>query len=193
MPIKRTVQSPLVKLAHFRREPRVLAMKAKFTLERELALELGIEAFKPTVGCLTVVVPVYNEESTVRRLVESLHQVDVNMEIIVVDDGSTDGSRPILEELEREELISKLILHEENRGKGAALQSGFEAAGGDWVLVQDADLEYDPREIPRLLAPILAGKADVVYGSRFTGSGPHRVLYFWHYVAKPSGRRSVHR
>ena len=130
---------------------------------------------------LSVVVPVFNERQTIAEIIRRVQAVDVGMgkEIIVVDDGSTDGTREILQALALPDL--KVVLHERNLGKGAALRSGFTEAGGDIVLVQDADLEYDPREYPRILGPILDGRADVVYGSRFLG-GPHRVLYFWHYV-----------
>jgi glycosyltransferase involved in cell wall biosynthesis len=103
------------------------------------------------------------------------------MEVIVVDDGSTDGTRDLLPELEAQGLIDQLVFHEENAGKGAALRTGFARATGDVVVVQDADLEYDPEEFPVLLEPILSGKADAVYGSRFLG-GPHRVLLYWHSV-----------
>ncbi|MCA8959346.1 MAG: glycosyltransferase family 2 protein [Planctomycetes bacterium] len=132
---------------------------------------------------LSVVIPVYNEEATVRSLVERVRSVDVVHEIVAVDDGSTDRSPEILTDLRNEGLLDQLVVHPENRGKGAALVSGFAVATGEVVVVQDADLEYDPREYPQLLEPVLSGKADVVYGSRFMGGGPHRVLYFWHYVA----------
>jgi len=130
---------------------------------------------------LSVVIPVFNERPTVAEIIRRVQAVDVGIdkEIIVVDDGSTDGTREILRGLVSPGL--KVILHEKNRGKGGALRTGFAEARGEIVLVQDADLEYDPREYPRLLEPILDGRADVVYGSRFLG-GPHRVLYFWHYV-----------
>ena len=136
-----------------------------------------------TAGCLSVVIPVYNEERTIRSIIDAVHELDCDLQIVAVDDGSTDRSGEILRELESQGRIHRLIFHERNSGKGTALKTGFEAATGDWVVIQDADLEYDPREIPRLLEPILDGRADVVYGSRFTGPGPHRVLYFWHYVA----------
>ncbi len=130
---------------------------------------------------VSVVVPVYDEVDTVERLIRAVRALPFRLELLVIDDGSTDGTRPLLLELEKEGLIERLILHERNRGKGAALRSGFRECTGDIVVVQDADLEYDPAEIPNLLAPILQGWADAVYGSRFLG-GPHRVHLFWHYV-----------
>jgi glycosyltransferase involved in cell wall biosynthesis len=130
---------------------------------------------------VTFVVPCYNERATIEGIVERVKSVPFPHEIVVVDDGSTDGTRDVLRDRVASR-VDKVILHEKNRGKGAALRTGFAAATGDFVIVQDADLEYDPREVPRLLQPILDGKADVVYGSRFTGSGPHRVLYFWHFL-----------
>jgi glycosyltransferase involved in cell wall biosynthesis len=129
---------------------------------------------------LTVVIPAYNEVGTVERLLRRVREVPLNLEVIVVDDGSTDGTRDLLGEVEAE-LIDQLVFHEKNQGKGAALRTGFGRATGDVVVVQDADLEYDPYELPILLEPILSGKADAVYGSRFLG-GPHRVLFFWHSV-----------
>ena len=128
---------------------------------------------------LTVVIPVYNERATLREIVARVEAVDVGFpkEVIVVDDFSTDGTREILQGLERPGL--RVLLQERNRGKGAALRRGFAEAEGDIVLVQDADLEYDPAEYPQLIAPILKDRADVVYGSRFLG-GPHRVLFYWH-------------
>jgi len=136
---------------------------------------------KPNFKKLSVVIPAYNEEKTIEAVITRVKKVDVGLEkeIIVVDDGSSDGTREILKKLAGEEV--KVFFHEKNAGKGAALQTGFSQATGDIILVQDADLEYDPREYPRLLEPILDGRADVVYGSRFLG-GPHRVLLFWHYV-----------
>jgi glycosyltransferase involved in cell wall biosynthesis len=131
---------------------------------------------------LSVVVPVFDEVATVEALIEEVESVPLDLEIVAVDDGSTDGTAEVLEKLEREGRI-RLRIHERNRGKGAALRTGFAEARGEYVVVQDADLEYDPAEFPRLIAPLEAGKADVVYGSRFVGSEPHRVLYFWHYVA----------
>jgi glycosyltransferase involved in cell wall biosynthesis len=131
---------------------------------------------------LSVVIPVYNEVRTLEGLVDAVRACDVlDLEILVVDDGSTDGTRELLRE-KIEPRVARVLYHDRNRGKGAALRSGFAAARGDLVLVQDADLEYDPRDYGRLVAPILEGKADVVYGSRFTGGASHRVLYFWHYL-----------
>jgi glycosyltransferase involved in cell wall biosynthesis len=130
---------------------------------------------------LSVVIPAYNEKSTIEEIIRRVQAVDVGMdkEIVVVDDGSADGTRDILRRLASENI--RIFFHEKNTGKGGALQTGFSEARGDIVLVQDADLEYDPREYPKLLEPILDGRADVVYGSRFLG-GTHRVLYFWHSV-----------
>jgi len=130
---------------------------------------------------LSVVIPAYNEVNTAETLLRRVAEVPLKLEVIVVDDGSTDGTRDLLQELEEEGLIDVLVFHEGNKGKGAALQTGFRRASGDVTVVQDADLEYDPFEFPLLLHPILSGKADAVYGSRFLG-GPHRVLLFWHSV-----------
>jgi glycosyltransferase involved in cell wall biosynthesis len=130
---------------------------------------------------LSVVIPCYNEFATIESLLERVAEVPLRLEVIVVDDGSSDGTRDLLVDLEDRGLIDRLVLHERNQGKGAALRTGFAGATGDVVVVQDADLEYDPIELPRLLEPILGGKADAVYGSRFLG-GPHRVLLFWHSV-----------
>ena len=133
---------------------------------------------------LTVVIPCYNEARTIRELLESVRAAPYsNKEVIVVNDCSSDETGPLLQELMAEEaLIDVLVEHETNQGKGAALRSGFARATGDIVIIQDADLEYDPAQYPTLLEPILAGKADIVYGSRFMGSEPHRVVYFWHRV-----------
>jgi len=130
---------------------------------------------------LSVVIPCYNEARTVEGLLRKVRELPLQTEIVVVDDGSTDGTREILSRLNAEGVVDRLVLQPENRGKGAALRTGFAAATGDVVVVQDADLEYDPAELPGLLQPILQGKADAVYGSRFLG-GPHRVHLFWHYV-----------
>jgi glycosyltransferase involved in cell wall biosynthesis len=131
---------------------------------------------------LSVVIPCYNEVGTIEQIVEAVQRSAVDdLEIIVVDDASTDGTRDVLRE-KVEPQVARVIYHQHNRGKGAALRSGFAAATGDMVLVQDADLEYDPADYPRLIQPILAGKADVVFGSRFTGGSSTRVLYYWHAV-----------
>ena len=131
---------------------------------------------------LSVVIPCYNETKTIRSIVDAVRAaptLDLEKEIIIVDDCSKDGTRDLLR-TEIAPLVSKIVYHEKNQGKGAALRTGFAAASGDIVLIQDADLEYDPQEYPRLLKPILAGKADVVFGSRFAGGDAHRVVYFWH-------------
>jgi glycosyltransferase involved in cell wall biosynthesis len=130
---------------------------------------------------LSVVIPVYNERQWVRELVRRVQAVQIPKEIVLVDDCSTDGTRDILKEMEQEGGVT-VVYQPVNRGKGAALRAGFQAATGDVIIVQDADLEYDPAEYPRLLQPIIEGRADVVFGSRFIGND-HRVLYFWHYVA----------
>ncbi|MGA0879421.1 MAG: glycosyltransferase family 2 protein [Ilumatobacteraceae bacterium] len=127
---------------------------------------------------LSVVVPCFNEERTIRTLVEQVLRSPVVAEVIVVDDGSSDGSRTQLATLTDDRV--KVLLHERNRGKGAALRTGFAHATADFVVVQDADLEYDPSEYPILLEPLLDDRADVVFGSRFLSGRPHRVLYFWH-------------
>ena len=128
---------------------------------------------------LSVVIPVFNESATIEQVVDLVNEVSLKIELVAVDDGSTDRSLEILERLKEAGRIDRLIVHESNQGKGAALKTGFEAAGGDIIIVQDADLEYDPSEYRKLLQPILDGKADVVFGSRFMGGEPHRVLYFW--------------
>ena len=133
---------------------------------------------------LSIVIPVYNEAATIAEIVDLVRSVDVGLEkeILLVDDCSRDGTLDVLKKMAAENPDLKVLFHEVNQGKGAALRTGFGAATGDIVLIQDADLEYDPKEYPRLLQPILDGHADVVYGSRFLGGGPHRVVYYWHYL-----------
>src|SRR3984957_6261749 len=131
---------------------------------------------------LSVVMPVYNERRTLQAVVERVIAVPLEMELICVDDGSSDGSREILDGLQKRFSNLRVILQPRNMGKGAALRRGIQEATGDFVVIQDADLEYDPDDYPTLLDPLTQGKADVVYGSRFLGSAPHRVLYFWHSV-----------
>jgi len=131
---------------------------------------------------LSIVIPCYNENETIRDIIQAVKSSPVNeKEIIVVDDFSTDGTRDLLKS-EIESLVDKVVYHDQNQGKGAALRTGFKHATGDVVIVQDADLEYDPQEYSLLLEPILQNKADVVFGSRFMGGRPHRVVYFWHMI-----------
>ncbi len=161
--------------------------------------QLGFYVIPPHV-MVSVVIPVYNERETILEIIRQVRDVPVRKEIVLVDDCSKDGTRDILKQLEDEERAFveqanadgrpvlttnrlTIVFHEQNRGKGAAVRTGFAAAKGDIVLIQDADLEYDPAEYPRLLRPIVEGQADVVFGSRFLGDQPHRVLYFWHYLA----------
>jgi len=132
---------------------------------------------------LSIVVPCFNEAGTVESIIAAVRDSPYEpKEIVVVNDCSSDGTRQVLEKLKERGWIDHLVHHEVNQGKGAALRTGFRKATGDVIIVQDADLEYDPREYPKLVKPILDGKADVVFGSRFMGDAPHRVLYFWHRV-----------
>ena len=132
---------------------------------------------------ISILIPAYNEIHTIDEILQKVFETPYEKEIIIVDDGSTDGTREYLKKLKEKEKDKniKVIFHEKNMGKGASIRTAIAAATGDILLIQDADLEYDPREYPKLLGPIIEGKADVVYGSRFMG-GPHRVLFFWHYV-----------
>ena len=133
------------------------------------------------VSRLSVLIPVYNERATIDRILDAVHAVPIAKEVVCVDDAATDGTGERLAALHAAGRIDVLVRHDRNRGKGAAIRTALAASTGDVVIVQDADLEYDPADWPGLLAPIAAGKADAVFGSRFLG-GPHRVLYFWHSV-----------
>ena len=134
---------------------------------------------------VSIVTPCFNEKATIAAVLKRIDAVPlvIHKEMIIVDDASTDGTREYLKTLEKENHFLKIIYHEKNQGKGAALRTGFQAAGGDFVLIQDADLEYDPQDYLKLLEPLIQGRADVVYGSRFAGGESHRVLYFWHFLA----------
>lgn len=151
--------------------------------------QLGIYAI-PEEFLLSVVIPVYNERDSFKVLLDRVKSVPIRKEIILIDDCSKDGTRDQLKELEAElaqsaiDPLNKLVFlfHEKNQGKGAAVKTGFSKTSGNVVLIQDADLEYDPSEYPRLLRPIIEGKADVVFGSRFLGDQEHRVLYYWHFL-----------
>ncbi len=131
---------------------------------------------------LSVVMPVFNERATLQEVVLKVLAVSLEIELICVDDGSQDGSREILAQLQSEHPQIRLVLQPQNMGKGAALRRGIQEATGEYVIIQNADLEYDPAEYPRMIEPLVQGKADVVFGSRFLGGAPHRVLYFWHSV-----------
>ena len=131
---------------------------------------------------LSIVIPVYNEEATLTEIIKRVQATPYDKELIIVDDASEDKSRDIIRALAKEYDNIKIFFHERNQGKGAALRTGFGQVTGDVVLIQDADLEYNPIDYPELLKPIERGVADVVYGSRLIGSAPHRVLFFWHYV-----------
>ena len=133
---------------------------------------------------LSVVIPVFNECETLEEIIQTVRDVDVGLdkEIVIVDDCSLDGTRDLLKKLDEEHADLNISFHEVNQGKGAALRTGFKKATGDIILIQDADLEYDPSEYPQLLSPILKGRADVVFGSRFLGGGAHRVVFFWHFI-----------
>ncbi len=145
--------------------------------------DLGSELdWNSAPGGLSVVVPVYNERNTVTEIIRRIESTGLVKQIILVDDGSSDGTREVLDKVKNENRQNlNIVFHPQNRGKGAAVRTGLGHAQGDIILIQDADLEYDPKDYPKLLEPILDGRADVVYGSRFLG-GPHRVLFFWHYI-----------
>ena len=131
---------------------------------------------------LSIVIPCFNEKATILELIDAVQSAPIqDKQIIIVDDGSTDGTREILKRIENQAELD-IIYHEKNSGKGAALSTGFSAATGDICIVQDADLEYDPQEFPLVIQPIVDGKADVVFGSRFQSGRPHRVVYFWHRI-----------
>jgi glycosyltransferase involved in cell wall biosynthesis len=157
-----------------------LDQKWQTLLGKTICRELGVYPL-PEGLRISVVVPVYNEKATVVEIVRRIREVPIPKEIILVDDCSTDGTRDVLATIDRGDDL-RIVLHERNRGKGAAVRTGFAQATGDIVIIQDADLEYDPTQYHRLIQPIVEGVADVVYGSRFLPVGPHRVLYFWHQV-----------
>ena len=145
------------------------------------ARRLGLYPIPPELR-LSVVIPVYNEKDTVGQIVRRVQNVPIAKEILLVDDGSTDGTREVLKAMEGQPDL-RILYHDRNQGKGAALRTAFAHAAGDIIIIQDADLEYDPAQYPQLIQPIVEGVADVVFGSRFAAEGPHRVLYFWHSVA----------
>src|SRR5689334_20143301 len=154
--------------------PASLALETRRPLRRSTQLD-------PSTLCLSVLIPVYNERHTIELILDEVHATSIRKEIIVVDDCSTDGTRELLASLFRDGRIDQLHLQSMNRGKGAAIRQALSMSTGDIVIVQDADLEYDPADWPQLLEPIVDGRADACFGSRFLG-GPHRVLYFWHSV-----------
>src|SRR5260370_36520106 len=151
------------------------------TLGEPFCRKLGLYRI-PEDLTLSVVIPVYNEKATIREILRRVRAVPIRTQIIVVDDCSTDGTREILSELEQRDRELRVVYHVINQGKGAALRTGFREATGQIVVVQDADLEYDPEQYPQLIQPIIENRADVVYGSRFIGER-HRVLYYWHSLA----------
>ncbi len=174
-------------------EPELAILAAYVVSEsKELKARPKLVTQRPTgvarLTTMSIVIPIYNEAATIGQVIAAVLASDISLEkeLVIVDDCSTDGTRDVLQEIERElkdaGVAVKLLFHDQNQGKGAALRTGLSQAGGDVVIVQDADLEYDPQDYPRLLQPILDGHADVVFGNRFHG-GPHRVLYFWHYQA----------
>ncbi|MGA0199795.1 MAG: glycosyltransferase family 2 protein, partial [Prochlorotrichaceae cyanobacterium] len=131
---------------------------------------------------LSIIVPCFNEVQTIEAVIQTIKNSPIsNQEIIIIDDGSTDGTRELLKTTLASQ-VDQVIYHPQNKGKGSALRTGFQCATGDIVIVQDADLEYSPQDYPTMIQPILDGKADVVFGSRFVGSNPHRVVYYWHMV-----------
>jgi glycosyltransferase involved in cell wall biosynthesis len=142
---------------------------------------------------LSIVIPVYNEAATILDILKLVASIEIGLdkELIIIDDCSKDGTRDVLKQVAIDHPDWRILFHEVNQGKGAALRTGFAAATGDFVIIQDADLEYDPREYPLLLRPLLENRADVVFGSRFLGGGPHRVCYFWHYQGNKVFRREV--
>lgn len=163
--------------------------RLKETLGEAACRQLGLFVIPPD-WVLSVVIPIYNEKDHWRDLVARVRAVPLRKEIVLVDDCSRDGTREQLQQFQAEQQSApadpwnkfQFVFHEKNRGKGAAVRTGLQAASGDVLIIQDADLEYDPSEYPRLLGPIVDGKADVVFGSRFLGDQPHRVLYYWHYL-----------
>lgn len=163
--------------------------RLKETLGEAACRQLGLFVIPPE-WVLSVVIPIYNEKNHWRDLVDRVRAVPLRKEIVLVDDCSLDGTREQLQQFQAEQQSAhvdpwnklQFVFHEKNRGKGAAVRTGLQAANGDVLIIQDADLEYDPSEYPRLLGPIVEGKADVVFGSRFLGDQPHRVLYYWHYL-----------